>query len=237
VFSPYDYLVFPSQNHLGDHNAHGVHNYIQCADPSPIDGLRGMSLPLGVTGFPEGHFIPMPSHGSGHHGELSTGLPPAYGAYPPLYPPKVEHPTFVDVNAEWMAMLERMPTHDPATSTQQQTLPGTRGFPETTVVPNEKYLCISPEELFHDLIVVNPSLPSPCIRDPLATEQVENTRLAPISMSALQSGPGRGDEIGMMSVSLHNLSTEIPENHQNYYPPLGTYATPFLGIFCFLKQL
>ena len=224
MFFPYDDLVFPSQNLGADHNACGVHNYIQCADPSPIDGLRSTSLPFGVTGLPGGHFIPMSSYGSGHHGEISTGLPPAYEASPLLCPPKVEHRASVDVDAEWKAMLERIPTHNPAnnTSSQQPTLPATRGFPDTAVVPNERSLCISLGEPFHDLIVVNPSLPPPCIRDPLATERVENTPLAPMSMSPLQNGPGRGDEIGTIGVSLRNLSTEIPENHQNYHPLLGT---------------
>jgi hypothetical protein len=149
-------------------------------------------------------------YGAGHHDDLSTGIPVACDASP-LKPP--------DDGAWWDAVLERMPVRTASNNpTEQQTPLEIRRFPEAVVIANKEYLGISlPEEPSHDLVTVNPSLPSSSrIGDPLFTRQVEHTSLAPICMS---DGPGLGE---FMSGSLNNFSPAIPASYQSSYPPLGT---------------
>lgn len=172
-----------------------------------MDGLNSMSVPFGVAGLPKSPEIPISLAGSGR---LSTGLPVEYDPSPPLYPPELEQRTSVDGYVEWMAMLEGIPVHNPV------------GNISGAQIANEKYLCIPPHEPFPDFVVENPSLPPPCIKDPLFTQRVEDTPLAPIFMSPVQNDPDLGDFIATLGGSLDSFSTETPESRQNSYLLSGT---------------
>ena len=186
-----------------------MHNYIQYADPPPVDGLSSVS-------FPEDFHLPMLLYRYGHQEGLSTGHPRAYNAPPS----RMEQQPPVDVNAEWMAILEKIPIHNPAinTSTQQPTHPKSRFVPQAA---NENSLGISPpEDRFHDHVVLNPSLPLSCIEDPGFTERVENTELAPVFVSPRQNDPGHDDFI--MCGSLDICPMDTPGSYQCSDTLLGT---------------
>ena len=155
----------------------------------------------------------------GHQGDLSTALPVAYNPYPPLYPPGMDTPS-LDANAEWMAALEKIPLHN------QPILPEARGFPQTVAIANEQSLCISsPEDPFHDLVLVNTSLPSPRIDDPRFTGRVEDTALALVFMSPLQNDAG----IALMGGSLDKFSAETVL--ESSFPLLGTLLHSWVILF------
>ena len=171
--------------------------------------MSSASLPFSIETLPDDFDIPMHSYCFGHQGDLPTGLPVAYNQSSPLYAPNTEHTPPVDVDAEWMAALEKMPLHN------QPVLPEARGLRQTVAIANEQSLCIAPpEDPFRDLVVVNTSLPLPYIDDPRFTGRVEDTTaLAPVFMSPLRTG------IALMGDSLDKFSTETPESS---LPPLGT---------------
>lgn len=181
-----------------------------------MEGLSGASFPFSITILPEIFDVSMLLYGSGHQEDPLAGLPVAYNS---SSPPSMEHPLFVN-DAEWMAALERIPIHDPAsdTSTERPIVPEARVFPQTVTIVNEQPL--PPEEPFHDL--VNTSLTLPCIDDPPFTGRNENPALAPVFMSPLQKDPGLGDFITSMCGSLDDFSMETPSSSQNSFPLLGT---------------
>jgi len=215
VLSPSTYHLATSPN-FGIQNAHSGHNYLQYANSSPMDERSIASLSFASTGLPEGLYIPTLLYGTAHQGDLSTGLSVALNASPLSHPPEIEKSTSGDVNAEWMAALDRMPIHDPTRDnfTEPPTIPKTTGFPQPVATANEVP--------FLKPAVLNPSVPSPRLKYPRFTGQVENTALAPIFMSPLQSAPGLSGPIAYMDGSLDNFTTGTQERYLDFHALLGT---------------
>ena len=164
-----------------------------------MDGRSYVSPPLHISGLPDRSHTPMP-----YPRDLSTGALLADNSPPPPHSLKIERSTADNADAEWMAELGRIPMHDPLHNnlTEKYALLNPRFFShsQAAVSTNQEPLSILPSE---DLIV-NPSLPSPSLEDPWFTEWVENTVLAPNSISPVQNDLSVSNLIG-------NVSTGRPE--------------------------